>query len=83
MQVSNDSAVKLIGCRAGATKDGLPWYRVTVADNDGDVTNIYAEPEVYAKLNGVAFGQNCQLVLRVNQGRTGISCRVIDVIMER
>lgn len=80
MQVSNDVAVKFISSRSGANSEGKPWYRLTVTDEAGDIVNMYTDAATYAKAQALQFGQPCQFVIRLTQGRSGIMSTVIDLI---
>lgn len=82
MQVSTDSTLKFIARMTGLTKDGQrSWYRLTVADDKGDIVNIYSEMAVYQKTMNLQIGDPLGLVMRITQGSKGLSVTATDAIL--
>ena len=82
MQVSTDSTLKYIARANGMTRDGArPWYRLTVADEKGEITNIYCEMEVFQKTMALQIGDPLGLVLRINQGSKGLNTTATEAIL--
>lgn len=82
MQVSTDSTLKFIARANGMTRDGSrAWYRLTVADEKGEIVNIYCEMDVFQKTMALQIGDPLGLVLRINQGSKGLNTTAIDAIL--
>lgn len=82
MQVSTDSTLKFIARMTGLTRDGQrSWYRLTVADEKGEIANIYSEMSVYQKTMNLQIGDPFGLVMRVAQGLKGLSVTATDAIL--
>lgn len=82
MQVSTDSTLRFIARATGLTKDGSrSWYRLSVADDQGDIVNVYTEMPVYQKTMHLQIGDPLGLVMRINQGSKGLMTTAIDAIL--
>lgn len=81
MQVSQDVAGKFISCGSGASKEGRPYFRLSVADEEGEVLQFYCDQMVYNKICNLSFGDEVQLIFRLAQWSAGINCRCVDAVV--
>lgn len=83
MQVSQDVAGKFISCSSGASKEGRPFFRCSIADEEGEVMQFYCDQTVYNKICDSKFGDQLQLIFRLAQWNSGINVRVVDAVLEK
>lgn len=80
MQVTQDVIGKFISCASGASKEGRPFFRLSVADEEGQVLQFYCDQMVFNQICNLQFGDGLQLVFRIAQWNTGVNVRVVDAI---
>lgn len=83
MQVEQTATSRFISAVAGASQDGHQYFRFNVADDNNEVLTFYTDSGTFNKMQGLQFGDELQLIFNLQQWKTGINVRCIDVVIQK
>lgn len=83
MQVEQTSTCLFVGYRSGkSAQNGNEYLRVNVVD-DGQVLSLYCDPSLRDRVSRLSFGDDVQLVFRIEQWKSGLHCELSDFVAEK